>query len=116
MHNVCALYEEYKQETKYDLLYCVTPLPIWVRETVYACVELEYLWGACELEYLWGACVILVQGVVLAALLLVLLVIDLQLLSHLLYTVLLHQLSRAKNADERKITTSSTPCLFNDKK
>lgn len=46
--------------------------------------------------YLWGACVLLIQGVVLAALLLVLLMIYLQLLSHFLYTVLLHQLSRAK--------------------
>lgn len=37
-------------------------------------------------------CVLLVQRVVLATLLLVLLMIDLQLLSHLLYAVLLHQL------------------------
>lgn len=45
-------------------------------------------------SYLGRACVLLVQRVVLAALLLVLLVVDLQLLPHLLYTVLLHQLSR----------------------
>lgn len=44
-------------------------------------------------SYLGCARVLLVQRVILAALLLVLLVVDLQLLPHLLYTVLLHQLS-----------------------
>lgn len=43
-----------------------------------------------------GAGIFLVQGVVLAALLLVLLVINLQLLSNFLYTVLLHQLGQVK--------------------
>lgn len=47
-------------------------------------------------SYLRGAGIFLVQGVVLAALLLVLLVINLQLLSNFLYTVLLHQLRHAK--------------------
>lgn len=45
-------------------------------------------------SYLGRACVLLIQRVILAALLLVLLVVDLQLLPHLLYTVLLHQLRR----------------------
>jgi len=44
--------------------------------------------------YLRGAGVLLVQGVVLATLLLVLFVVDLQLLPHLLDAVLLHQLVR----------------------
>lgn len=55
--------------------------------------------------YLWGACVLLVQRVILAALLLILLMIDLQLLSHLLYTVLLHQLRRAKKCRLKQSVT-----------
>lgn len=72
-----------------------------VRDGVCVCVSVSR-------SYLGGASVLLVQRVVLAALLLVLLVINLQLLSHLLDAVLLHQLWGEKKTKTQSSDTKGS--------
>lgn len=96
--NSCALHLKFLRRRRENLIIhfmscCILPSEMANSHShsEFHCL-LRCLWDS----YLRSACVLLVQRVVLAALLLVLLMIDLQLLSNFLNAVLFHQLNRAK--------------------